>query len=306
METRAHFVIIGAIVLILVSIAFFFVLWLGGNRAEYDEYDVIFSEGASGLSSGSPVRFNGIQKGEVGALTISEDDPTIVRARIRVESDTPVTTSTKAKLELVGFTGLAVIQLRASDKNAPLLKDEVRGIPQIQAEPSGFAAFLEGSGDIVEAVLRLLSEDNTDSFGRILSSIDKAVAALAENDEEIGQTIRNTAILTHNLADASESLAKAAEDLDVLIARDATGALTEARETMAELQILIKDVQVVVEENREPLNVFSENGLAQVGPTLAEARRAFRTLDEVLREIDRDPRGYLLNESTPQVNGGQE
>jgi hypothetical protein len=29
----------------------------------------------------------------------------------------------------------------------------------------------------------------------------------------------------------------------------------------------------------------------------------FRSLDQVLREIDRDPRGYLLGESTPRYEG---
>ena len=66
------------------------------------------------------------------------------------------------------------------------------------------------------------------------------------------------------------------------------------------------DDHAIVEENREPLAIFADQGLAQMGPAVSEARRLFRTLDQILREIDRDPRGYLFGESTPTYEAGQE
>ena len=141
METRAHYVLVGAAVLIVVAAAFLFVLWLSQAQREYDEYDVIFTERVSGLSVGAAVRFNGIQKGEVDELNIDPEDPSIVIARIRVDEDTPVRTDTRAELELVGFTGLAVIQLVGGSKDLPKLQDVTRGIPKIRADTSGFAAF---------------------------------------------------------------------------------------------------------------------------------------------------------------------
>ncbi len=305
METRAHFVLIGAAVLVTIACAFLFILWLGGNRASYDQYDVIFNDGASGLSRGSPVRFNGIQKGEVSDLTISEDDPSVVRARIRVEDDTPIKRDTEAKLELVGFTGLAVIQLSGGSKDAPLLKDEVRGTPQIAAEESGLAAFLEGSGDIIAAANRLLSEKNTETFGQILTNVERATRVIAENDEAIADTLRNTAKVTGSLAAAADKLSNAAEGIDRLVAEDAPKTLDSIESAAAELETLIVDVQALVDENSEPLTAFAEQGLTQVGPAMIELRRTFRTLDQVLREIDRDPRGYLLGESTPTHEGGR-
>jgi hypothetical protein len=63
------------------------------------------------------------------------------------------------------------------------------------------------------------------------------------------------------------------------------------------------ELRAAVAENREQIRIFTDQGLAQVGPAVAEARAMFRTLDQVLREIDRDPRGYLLGESTPRYEG---
>ena len=305
METRAHYVLIGAFVLASMAIMAIVILWLGQNRVGYDEYDIVFTERVSGLTKGAPVRFNGVQKGEVLELNISADNPSVVIARVRVENDTPVKTDTNAELELVGFTGLAVIQLVGGTKEAELLKEAVRGVPSINADSSGLAAFLEGSGEIITAANRLLSEENTEAFTRIIASIDVVTQAIADNEDEIRATFRNAATSTAELADTLAKLDSAAESLDTLLEKDAAGVLRETEGAAVEAQLLMAELRGVVAENREALSLFAEQGLPQVGPAFAEARRAFRTLDDVLREIDRDPRGYLLGESIPQHEGDE-
>jgi len=296
METRAHYVLIGAVVLITVALAFGFVLWLGQTKRNYDEYDVIFRERVSGLSVGAAVSFNGIQKGEVRELTIAPDNPGIVIARIRVDSDTPVKTDTKAELELVGFTGLAIIQLVGGSAEEELLKNVTRGVPKVEADAGGIAQILAGGNDIIASANRLLSEENTEAFTRILASVDTLTATLAEQDENIAATFEN-------FAAASAKLSATADSLDKLLANDAPATVAEARATLAETKALVSEIRDAVAENRESIRIFTDQGLAQVGPAVAEARAMFRTLDQVLREIDRDPRGYLLGESTPLYEG---
>ncbi len=296
METRAHYVLVGGLVLAFVALAFLFVLIMSQSRENYDEYDVIFRERVSGLSVGAAVSFNGIQKGEVRTLTIAPDNPSIVVARVRVDKDTPVKTDTKAELELVGFTGLAIIQLVGGSAEEELLKDVARGVPRIEADAGGIAQLISGSGDIIASANVLLSEENTAAFGRILANVETLTTALADQDEEIAASVANTAKLTENLAAASAKLARTADNLDKLLA-------TDAPETLEETQLLMAELRGAIAENREQIRIFTDQGLAQVGPAVAEARALFRTLDQVLREIDRDPRGYLLGESTPRHEG---
>ena len=269
METRAHYVLIGAFVLCAIALAFLFILWLGGG-GEYDEYDIVFRDRVSGLSNGAPVRFNGIQKGEVEELKISPDDPSIVIARIRVEDDTPVKTDTRAELELVGFTGLAVIQLVGGSKEAPLLKDETRGTPSIEADTSGFAAFLEGSGDIVASAQRLLSPENTQAVRDILANIERITRVVAEQDDAIESTLQNTAKMTDSLASVSEELANAVEGLEMLLEKDAPETFSEARLALVEIRGLANDLDALVNENREPISAFTEQGAR---PGRARGRR---------------------------------
>lgn len=298
METRAHYVLIGAFVLISVALAFLFVLWLGQTKRNYDEYDIIFRERVSGLSIGAAVSFNGIQKGEVRELSIDPDDPSIVIARVRVDEDTPVKTDTKAELELVGFTGLAIIQLVGGGADKELLKDVTRGVPRIEADAGGIAQILAGGNDIIAAANRILSEENTEAFTRVLASVDTLTGTLAAQDENIRTTIENLAV-------ASGKLSRTADNLDRILADEAPETIAEARATLAETKALVEEMRGAVAENRESIRAFTDQGLAQVGPAVAEARAMFRTLDQVLREIDRDPRGYLLGESTPLYEGQQ-
>lgn len=306
METRAHFVLIGAFVLIAVASAFLFVLWLGQTQREYDEYDVVFRERVSGLSDGAAVRFNGIQKGEVTDLSLAPDDPSIVIARVRVDRDTPVKTDTRAELELVGFTGLAVIQFVGGAADKPLLKEVQRGVPRIEADSSGFAALIEGGNDIVASANRLLSDENTESVRRLLTNLAAISDEIVGEKENVSLIIKNSAEVSADLAAMSDRLKKITVDFEALVGDDAPKTLAEARVTIAEAKKLIEDLRIVVAENREPISAFTSEGLTQVGPAMTEARRLMHTLDQILGEIDRDPRGYLFGESTPRYEAGEQ
>jgi len=301
METRAHYVLIGAIVLSAVAAGFLFILWLGQTQREFDEYDIIFTERVSGLSVGAQVRFNGIQKGEVDTLTIDPEDPSIVIARIHVDKDTPVKTDTRAELEPVGFTGLLIIQLVGGSASEPLLKNasDLR-VPQIKADTSPVGQFLQGSGDVVARASRLLSDENIDSVSGILTNVETLTAAFSDNEEDIVAALQNVNAITADLAEVTAKLDAAATGLQVFLEEDAPATVEEVNELLEESQALVRDLRGVVEENRSSLRLFADQGLGQVAPALAEARRLMRTLDYMLREIDRDPQAYFLGENAPE------
>lgn len=307
METRAHYVLIGAFVLSAVAAAFLFILWLGQTQREFDEYDVIFTERVTGLSVGAAVRFNGIQKGEVGSLNLDPDDPSIVIARVRVEKNTPVKTDTKAELEPVGFTGLAIIQFVGGSAGAELLKDASdERVPKITADTSGIAMFLEGSGDVLAQAQRLLSDENIQDVADILSNIETMTGVFAENEAEISALLQNANALSADAASVMKKLDASATQLQNIMENDAADAAAAAEATLAESQALIQDLRAITAENRQSLKVFADQGLGQVAPALAEGRRLMRTLDYMLREIDRDPQAYFLGEQAPQYEAGTE
>ena len=307
METRAHYVVIGSLVLAAIAGVFLYIIRITRSQGDFDNYDVIFTERVSGLSVGAAVRFNGIQKGEVETLSIDPNDPSIVVARVRVDDDTPVKTDTKAELEFVGFTGLAIIQFVGGSREAPLLKDvSEERVPQLSADMSGFGAFLEGSGDVLAQANRLLSDDNITGISDIIMNIEKLTAAFADNEDDIVATLGNLNAITTDLAQVTAKLDAAATSLESFLAEDAPATMAEVDAVLKESRALVADLRTITGENRAAIRVFADQGLGQVAPALAEARRLFRTLDAMLRDIDRDPNAYFFGERAPEYAGSDE
>lgn len=307
METRAHYVLIGAFVMIAVALAFMFVLWIGSAQREFHEYRVIFTERVSGLSAGSIVRFNGIQKGEVAELNIDPNDPGIVIALIRVDKDTPVKTDTKAELEPVGFTGLTIIQLVGGSADAPYLRDvSEERIPVLQADMSSVGVLFEGSGDVIARANELLSDENIQNITGIIADVRTITHAIAENDEDIDAILTNLNKITTDLAAATDKLEAASSGLQAFLEEDAPAVADELEALLNDSRNLVNELKSISSENRKSLKVFADQGLGQVAPALAEARRLMKSLDYMLREIDRDPRAYFLGEQAPEYSGADE
>ena len=294
METRAHYVVIGSVVMIVVAAAFLFILWKSQSGRDVDEYDIIFTERVSGLSEGATVSFNGIKKGVVDKLSLDLDNPEVVIARVHVDDDTPVKTDTKAELELVGFTGGAIIQFVGGTPGAPLLKEVSEDrVPKIPADTSGLAAVLESSGDVLARANRLLSDENIDNFAGIIKNVEILTGAVADNEKDIVALLENAKLASANLADMTAKL-------------NAAGTVEEVDAVLNESRALVADLRKVIDENRASIRVFADQGLGQVAPALAEARRLMQTLDYMLREIDRDPQAYFLGEIAPEYGVAEE
>ncbi|MEL6790558.1 MAG: MlaD family protein [Pseudomonadota bacterium] len=304
METQARYILVGMLVLLTLAAGAWFILWLGSAQREYDTYRIVFEEQVSGLSDGGAVRFNGIQVGEVASLDFTEDG--LVEAVVRVDKKTPVKTDTEVKLELVGFTGLAVIQFEGGSASADLLKNTVNGTPMIKAQPSNVGLLLEGGEDIVDAINTVLSADNVNNISSIIRNIDTLTGTFADSSDDISLFLGNAAQLSGDLAKASDDLDRLLLDLDALATNEGKDALANVEMVAEEARLLVATLKEISQENRQNIKAFTGTGLQQVGPGLTEMRRLVRTAENFLKQLERDPRGYLLGEPVPEYKGDNE
>ena len=307
METRAHYVLIGAFMLCSIVAAVLFALWLGSVEREFDEYDVIYTERVSGLQVGAAVQFNGIPVGEVSELKLAPNNPSRVIARIRVSEGTPVKNTTKGELELVGVTGLAIIQLVGGTPQDPLLElvsDE--RVPTITGEAGGIALAITSAGDIFANASRILDEDNAETIGRILDDVEAVTDVLADNEGDIKQIVEDVAVTIAAVRRNAEALDGAVASVNGILA-GAEGLLTdEATTALAELEaaatntnLLVGDIQEIVDENRPAIDAFAQQGLGSAVGVIAQAGRLVDTAEGVLLEVERDPTRFLLGEGRP-------
>ena len=147
METRANHLIVGAFVIAFALGAMIFVIWLAKFQAdrEFAHYNIIYKGDVTGLKSGSAVRYNGVNVGEVVKVELSPDNPSEeVVILLEVGEDTPVKVDTTATLQLEGITGVKSIQLTLGNMaSAPLTEKGPYGHPVIKAKTSALDALLK-------------------------------------------------------------------------------------------------------------------------------------------------------------------
>ena len=84
METRANYVWVGAVTLVLLAALAAFIVWIAGFGASSDkEFDIFFPQAVEGLAEGSQVTFSGVPVGKVEKMRVWKD-PQFVQVRISV------------------------------------------------------------------------------------------------------------------------------------------------------------------------------------------------------------------------------
>lgn len=303
METKANYVLIGAFTLLASLALLLFALWAAKFSSEkgWQAYRVIFDEPVTGLSEGSSVQYNGISVGTVQALRLSPQDPRRVLATLRIQSDVPVKTDTRAKMSMTGVTGTTFIQLTGGSPTAPLLTSVDRDeAPVIRTEPSALQNIADTANRLVARLDAVLSEENVKHVSNTLASIDALTASLAGQREDMRAIVANarasSAELRTTLADAHGVV----NDVDRELVDRLPALVAKLDSALTRLDSAATGADTIVSENRGAIRSFASDGLGQLGPTLTELRALTRDLRRISDRLDGGPAGYLLGRDAPK------
>jgi phospholipid/cholesterol/gamma-HCH transport system substrate-binding protein len=296
MEREANYTAVGAFVLLILTMAGLFVYWYAGSgdARDYKRYEIYFEGSVSGLNRGSTVRYLGVEVGRVITIKIDQRAADRVQVIADIDSTTPISGSTVASLSLQGVTGQLYIDLLA---NAP----EARKMPEVPPEKypvinsvrSNFDLFLSSLPDLVGRASAVLSDENIDSITNMLHSLEEGAAALPE-------TMRDARIVVAELkatlvdvraaaAGAREFIASSGPDLSE--AADRIRAISDnLARTTAHLDRLLND-------HREDVGAFLRDSLPELERLLRDGRTAAQEFRELSRSLKADP-SQLLYEPT--------
>ena len=303
METRANYVLIGAFTLAAAAFMLLFGLWAAKYTSDKDwrHYDVIFDEAVTGLTEGGSVQYNGISVGSVDDLRLDPDDPRKVIARVKLRAETPVKTDTHAKLSFTGLTGTAFIQLTGGSPEAPLLASENGDdVPLIQTEASALQNIAETANKLVARLDQVLSEDNIRNITDTLKNLESATGAIADQRQDLGALISNARVSSEKLAATLDTTQGAIADIDRELVDKLPGLIAKLDSTLTRLDSAAGNADSLLDENRGAIRHFTEDGLAQLGPTLEELRMLVRDLRRISTRLDDNPAGYVLGRQKPK------
>lgn len=314
METRANYALIGAFVILAVLSGFGFALWLGQSQfnQDYDQYDIVF-EGPVSLEEGASVRYIGIKVGEVESIGIDRKDDSKVRARIRVDSETPVKTDSTASIEFAGITGVTYVQINAGSAGAPDLKRQPgQEVPVIKSMNSPVAELFSSGTEVMgrannalERFDALLSEENVESVTRILDNIEAISASLngqGENAAAIAEVLASVSEAADSFERASGSLGEFGDTANTEVVRVGK----DVSRLIEELESLSESTRSSVEASGQAIDAATT---VIEGPTteavtdfrlvVQDLRVLIRRLDRISREIEQNPQSLLRSDPVP-------
>ena len=309
METRAHHVIIGAFAIGVFVLALGFVLWLSKSsiETEYALYDVVFTEAVTGLSKGGIVQYNGIKVGEVVQLSLAKDDPRKVIARIRLDGGTPVKQDTRAKLGLMGVTGVAFIQLSGGSPSSPPLRPTAGNpVPVIPSEESALSKLLASGSDIITSVNDLLlranevlSHENIDRISATLENLQGVTGTINAQRDDLSVALKQLASATDQLKRTLVTLDTMATTTNDLMRNNARQVLESTNKALDSVNRVANATDALITDNRAAITQFSDQGLRQLGPAIVELRETLRSLKQLTDRLE-DSNSLLLGREQPK------
>src|SRR4051812_45698938 len=258
---------VGAVTVALLAGTLLFIVWLAGlsNKATKC-YDVYFAQGVGGLNKGSNVSFSGVPVGTVEKISLLPNRPEFVWVRINIDEQTPVLQGTTAQIHGVGFTGVSEIQLTGAQRGRPAIDQTgPQGCPVVPASSGGISALLNSAPELIDRIQRLterltelLSDKNQNSISDILENIDATTRVLRKHSPELGETIGEIKIASHNAGLAANNIATLTDNTNRLVTEDGRPAVQNLNKAITSVQQAADNLNAVIGDARPGVQNFSK------------------------------------------------
>ena len=306
METRAHYVAVGAFVLAIIVLAFVAVLSLG--RVEFAQelkrYYIFFTGSVTGLSKGSLVQYNGITVGRVVDVRVDPDDLEKIQVTVEIDNNlVNIKTDARAFVDTNLLSGVATIQIRGGTREARVL----------EAEPGHrYPVIAAGS-----SVLQRVTEAGPQLLDRLMVAVDNLNAVLDEqNRKAISDSLQNVRTITGNFVAPSKEVGELVANANTTVLEmtsllghidqsytakgglkdQASQALNDFDRLARNLTDTNRQLQQVLQENRPGLQVFTQSTLTQVSNLVSDMQRFIAGLSRFVSSVERDPGRLLFGE----------
>lgn len=310
METRANHVLVGSVVLFLLAAVIFAAFWFSRIGDAQDKiYDIHFQQSVSGVNKGSGVYFAGVPVGQVKEIELWKRDPSFVRMRIAVKTDTPILEGTTAMISGVGFTGVSEIQLEGAVKGArPLAcpsENSERlcpdGVPVIPTKAGGLGALLNNAPQLLDRLTtlttrltELLNDRNQASIGNILRHLDDLSGELSARGPEIAAVLAEARLTVERAGIAIEEMGKLAGTTNAMLSDQGRPLMADLRKTVQSAQKSIETLEVTIGDARPGLQAFSKQTIPEIGVLIHDLREMSRSIRSVAEKLDQQGAGSIV------------
>jgi phospholipid/cholesterol/gamma-HCH transport system substrate-binding protein len=298
-ERDARYATVALFALACVAAAFAFIWWYSGrsDRHDYNTYEIYFEGTVSGLSKGSPVRYLGVDVGRVTSLDVGRAYPSRVKVVADIDTTAPISGATRAKLGLLGLTGLLYIDLQQDPLVSPYRPLDhgdhhpviASGKGSIEASMEKLPELLNQASKVMARIELVLSEDNVHSVTRAVENIEHA-------SESLPQTLKDAQSLTADLRRISSSTLQLTTRLNDTLVRtqpDLQATLASARVASEKLARTAESLERAFNSNGGQLGRSAGASVAELQQLVVDARQASNEVRELARQLREQPSSLL-------------
>jgi phospholipid/cholesterol/gamma-HCH transport system substrate-binding protein len=306
---------VGAVTVALLAGTLLFIVWLAGlSNKETKCYDIYFAQGVGGLNKGSNVSFSGVPVGQVQKISLLPNRPEFVWVRIEVDEQTPVLQGTSAQIHGVGFTGVSEIQLAGAERGRPAIQQAgPQGCPVLPATSGGLSALLNSAPELIDRIQRLterltelLSDKNQNSISDILENIDVTTQQLRKHAPELGQTIAEIQVATHNAGLAANSIAELGNNTNKLVNEQGRPAVDNLNKAIVSAQQAADNLNAMITDARPGVQNFTKSTLPEANKLVHDLRELSQSLQQVSDRVNHQGIGGALGpEKLPDYKPGK-
>jgi phospholipid/cholesterol/gamma-HCH transport system substrate-binding protein len=305
METRANYVWVGVVTLVVLAALAAFIVWIArwGEGAQ-KEYDIFFKESVSGLANGSQVSFAGVPVGQVSQIVLWDKDPEFVRVRISVKDEVPILVGTTATIQ-GSFTGVSTILLDGARSGAPAISCETtactEGVPIIPPKPGGLGELLSNAplllerlATLTERLTQLLDDRNQGEIAGILANTNRMTESLAQTAPQFERTMAELQVTLREASEALDQFEKVTASTDQLLNQEGAQLAEQLRVTLKQAGNASEELQGVLSEARPATKQLTESTLPAAEATLRDLRATSKALRDVTEKLDEKGAAALL------------
>ena len=303
------FILVGAS--LLISLIVFFTA--KSFFTERDTYYISYHDiSLNGLDVGSPVKYLGLQVGNVTDINIDPHDVSKVIVKVAIKSGTPIKTDSEADVVNMGITGIKAIEIRGGTNNTDFLEkgSYIRAGTSMTAIITGKAEIIALKTEELITNLQMFTEpENMRKFSEAAESASSLIylteqtvrrldTIILDNKDQVNAMISLTLESTQNLNRTSYKLMGAADRINQIIASDTVNqVLGNARDISmklkeADLGRLITEIANVAEQTSRLLRKVDrdiDEGSKDFTESLHLLKITLDNLNSASRKINNDP-----------------
>jgi phospholipid/cholesterol/gamma-HCH transport system substrate-binding protein len=306
---------VGAVTVALLAGTLLFIVWLAGlSNTTKKCYDIYFAQGVGGLNKGSNVSFSGVPVGQVTKISLLPNRPEFVWVRVDVDDQTPVLQGTSAQIHGVGFTGVSEIQLTGAERGkAPIRQVGPQGCPVIPATSGGISALLNSAPELIDRIQRLterltelLSDQNQNSISDILENIDVTTQQLRAHAPELGETIAEIKIASHNAGLAANNVAALTDNTNRLVNEQGRPAMENLNKAIVSARQAADNLDSMITDARPGVQNFTKSTLPEANKLVHDLRTLSNSLEQISNRVNQQGIGGALGpEKLPDYKPGK-